>query len=114
MPSLAADVESERSSSLSMPCGSNTSSLGRKHPEIHAQPGRRILPLRHSFASQLVMAGTPLRQVQEWLGHSSIVMTMRYSHLAPGGGREFLSALDAGNHYGNLTATEGVVVRIDS
>jgi integrase len=61
---------------------------------------------RHSFASQLVIAGTPLRQVQEWLGHSTITMTMRYAHLAPGGGREFLSALD-GKVNGNLTATEG-------
>ena len=61
---------------------------------------------RHSFASQLVIGGAPLRQVQEWLGHSSIIMTMRYSHLAPGGGREYLAALDAGS-YGNLTATEG-------
>jgi integrase len=60
---------------------------------------------RHSFASQLVIAGTPLRQVQDWLGHSTITMTMRYAHLAPGGGREYLAALDA-NH-GNLTATEG-------
>ncbi|HEV3192525.1 MAG TPA: tyrosine-type recombinase/integrase, partial [Polyangiaceae bacterium] len=49
---------------------------------------------RHSFASQLVIAGTPLRQVQEWTGHSTIMMLMRYSHLAPGGGREFLAALD--------------------
>lgn len=49
---------------------------------------------RHSFASQLVIAGAPLRQVQEWLGHSSITMTMRYSHLAPGGGREFMAALE--------------------
>ena len=52
------------------------------------------------------MGGTPLRQVQEWLGHSSIIMTMRYAHLAPGGGREYLAALDGGS-YGNLTATEG-------
>lgn len=60
---------------------------------------------RHSFASQLVMAGTPLRQVQEWLGHSTIVMTMRYSHLAPNGGQEFIAALDRDPN-GNLTATE--------
>ena len=28
-------------------------------------------------------------------GHSTILMTMLYAHLAPGGGREFLAALDA-------------------
>lgn len=54
---------------------------------------------RHSFASQLVMAGTPLRQVQEWMGHSTIAMTMRYAHLAPGGGREFIAALDGQTHH---------------
>ena len=39
--------------------------------------------LRHSFASQLVAAGAPMRAVQELLGHSTIQMTMRYSHLSP-------------------------------
>ncbi len=51
--------------------------------------------LRHSFASNLTIGGTPIRQVQEWMGHATITMTMRYSHLAPGGGREFLAALEA-------------------
>ena len=32
---------------------------------------------------ELVSSGVPIRQVQEWLGHSSITMTMRYAHLAP-------------------------------
>ncbi|HLK39244.1 MAG TPA: site-specific integrase, partial [Polyangiaceae bacterium] len=64
---------------------------------------------RHSFASQLVIAGTPLRQVQEWLGHSTITTTMRYAHLAPGGGREHLAALEQPNH-GHLTATQGGAV----
>jgi integrase len=35
--------------------------------------------MRHSFASQLISAGMPIRQVQEWLGHSTITMTMRYA-----------------------------------
>ncbi len=39
--------------------------------------------LRHTFASQLVTKGVSLRAVQELLGHSTIQMTMRYSHLAP-------------------------------
>jgi len=39
--------------------------------------------LRHTFGSQLVMAGVDLRTVQELMGHKSIEMTVRYSHLAP-------------------------------
>jgi len=38
---------------------------------------------RHTFASQLVMAGVSLRAVQELLGHQSFDMTLRYSHLSP-------------------------------
>lgn len=49
---------------------------------------------RHSFASQLVTAGVPLPQVQAWLGHSTIHMTMRYAHLAPNNGSELIRALD--------------------
>jgi len=37
--------------------------------------------LRHTFASRLVKAGVNLAVVQKLLGHSSIVVTMRYSHL---------------------------------
>lgn len=39
--------------------------------------------LRHSFASHLVMAGAPLKAIQDLLGHSSLSVTMRYSHLTP-------------------------------
>jgi integrase len=39
--------------------------------------------LRHTFASRLVMAGVPLRRVQELMGHKTIAMTCRYAHLAP-------------------------------
>jgi site-specific recombinase XerD len=38
---------------------------------------------RHTTASRLVMAGVNLKAVQEIMGHKTITMTMRYSHLAP-------------------------------
>lgn len=39
--------------------------------------------LRHSFASHFVMNGGNIRALQQLLGHSSLQMTMRYSHLSP-------------------------------
>jgi hypothetical protein len=39
--------------------------------------------LRHTYASHLVMKGVDIRTVQKLLGHHSIKMTEKYSHLAP-------------------------------
>ena len=44
--------------------------------------------LRHTFCSHLAMQGAPMRGVQELVGHQSLAMTQRYSHLTP-------AALDA-------------------
>lgn len=50
--------------------------------------------LRHSFASHLVMKGIHLKVVQEFLGHYSIAMTERYSHLSPDVNRQAVEVLD--------------------
>ena len=50
--------------------------------------------LRHTFASWLVQAGTPLYTVKELLGHKSIAMTERYSHLAENTMREAIKNIE--------------------
>lgn len=46
---------------------------------------RHLVPhvLRHTCASRLVQGNADILRVKDWLGHSSVVLTMRYAHLAP-------------------------------
>ena len=49
--------------------------------------------LRHTFASLLVIAGTPIFDVMKLMNHSSIEMTMRYAKLAPDSGKNAINSL---------------------
>ena len=52
--------------------------------KIHKGRHRTGLHLfRHTFASYAVASGISVRVVQQWLGHSTILMTERYTNLLP-------------------------------
>ncbi len=57
--------------------------------------------LRHTFASRLTMAGVDLRTVQELMGHKTIKMTLRYSHLSPTHTLEAVNKLCLSNQAGS-------------
>ena len=62
--------------------------------------------LSHTFASRLVMAGVDIRTVQELLGHKTIGMTVRYSHLAPKHTLAAVERLDAPTETPTDTTTD--------
>jgi len=59
----------------------------------------RFHDLRHTFASHLIMSGVDITTVKELLGHKSLVMTMRYAHLAPGHKAKAVESLYNRNGY---------------
>jgi Site-specific recombinase XerD len=61
--------------------------------------------LRHTFASWLVQRGTPLYTVAELMGHTTLEMTKRYSHLAPDSLRKAAMSLE-----GSLDQTPATVI----
>jgi integrase len=46
---------------------------------------RQVVPhiLRHTCASRLAQSGVDIKRIQEFLGHRTLTMTLRYAHLSP-------------------------------
>lgn len=51
--------------------------------DIELPRGQMTHVLRHTFASHFMMGGGNILALQKILGHSTLMMTMRYAHLAP-------------------------------
>jgi len=50
--------------------------------------------LRHTFASWLALQNTPILTIKELLGHQSLAMTERYSHLIPDQKKEAVAGIE--------------------
>jgi integrase len=60
------------------------------------EKGEGLHQLRHTFVSLLIQLNLNVKQIQEWLGHESILETMdRYGHLFPNSLNEASQKLDS-------------------
>lgn len=67
---------------------------------------------RHTCASRLVQAGVQIQVVQQWLGHKTINMTLRYAHLDR---RNFIEGANILNNItGDITGDKQVTSRLVS
>ena len=64
--------------------------------------------LRHTFASWLAMSGTPIYTIKELMGHKSLNMTERYSHLSPDNKRQAVSSIK------NMMSSDDKVVMFEA
>jgi len=57
-----------------------------KHATVHT--------LRHSWATHLLEAGVSVRMIQQWLGHTNLATTSRYTHLTRSAEQRAAETLD--------------------
>ena len=82
-------LESQRSfpagpfASVRYPNFRNAWLKARKKVGLSSDP--QVVPhiLRHTCASRLAQSGVDIKRIQEFLGHRTLAMTLRYAHLAP-------------------------------
>lgn len=60
----------------------------------------RFHDLRHTFATHFLMRGGDIRVLQEILGHSSIVMTQKYTHVVDSYKQKQMKNFDENRNYG--------------
>lgn len=71
---------------IRLPIGLTTNQLDhgfRDARDAAGLPDARFHDLRHTYASWLIQGGASLTAARDLLGHSSLAVTSRYSHLSP-------------------------------
>ena len=71
----------------------------------------RIHDLRHTFGTRMAAVGTPMRTLQEWMGHRDIATTQRYADYAPSTREAELIAAAFGPTITTDTAAEAATAR---
>ena len=77
--------------------GMNKDGLIRRFTRLRNHVGMRdvsLHTLRHTCASRLVQGGEDLCRVKTWMGHSAVVTTERYAHLAPSSLNSGMAAME--------------------
>ncbi|MCB9759424.1 MAG: site-specific integrase [Alphaproteobacteria bacterium] len=73
----------------------------------------RFHDLRHSFASQLVIAGASIYKVQKLLGHQDVKTTMRYAHLSPEAQEDVVALLETGSQVAARLRNVPRILKVD-
>ena len=69
--------------------------------------GFRFHDLRHTCGSWLAQAGVPQGHIAQVLGHSTLRMSERYSHLAPANAIAAVEKLEGGTQTGTHCSSGG-------
>jgi integrase len=65
----------------------------------------RFHDLRHTFGTRMAAVGTPLRTLQEWMGHRDIATTQRYADYMPSTGeKDLIAAAFRGDNVATISA----------
>jgi integrase len=62
------------------------SKVNKRFKDASREAGVRVIKfhdLRHTFATRLAASNTPIRAIQEFLGHADSKTTQIYAHYAP-------------------------------
>ncbi len=94
------DTRGRRAVSISKTFGRTVEALGFNNAIVDSRQRVVFHSLRHTFASWLVENGTDLYTVKELLGHASITLTERYSHLSENTLKAAVKRLEEAAHNG--------------